>query len=288
MVKEKMNRKTQVQGQAPDVTTSTPPVAARADTVGVYRAAVERKAQQIFGPKMMGSDLAWDLMGLAAGRYWRLYPLRDRVQAIARKYRNRPAIFYREFHQILVQRDRKLAKDPSEHENIVRYKEFLRRVDEALALAMPSQTVPKRTPGLPSFPEHFTPRQVEAVDLILHVMEAPLIGQPPAETNPKRFINAFKSLAALPAGRQQKGVYRKGLEILRSGKYPERPYHHICLELDPSYTMLRAASDGSLHPPSDVEQAKIRKAMKAGIRRLMKKKHIKLPEYRQRGTKPPR
>jgi hypothetical protein len=234
----------------------------------VNRASVERKVQQLFGPEVMGSDFTWDSMGLNAGRYWRLYPLRERVQTLARKYRKRPSTFYRKFQQILIQRDRKLAKDPSQSESIAWYNELRRRVNEALALALPQpteETIPEQTAGLLLLPEHFTRRQVKAVDQILAVLEAPLIGRPPAVTNPKKVIDAFKSLVARRPGRPSEEQYDTALKILRSGKYPKRPIHYICLQLVPGYSGLPV-----------LEQEKERRKMKAGIKRH---------EHLQKGTK---
>jgi hypothetical protein len=273
------NKATKPLGQ---VVTEPSPRSATESTIGdsqACRADVERKLQALPG-KILGSDHWWNCLALGAAKYWELGPLAAEIKKLARKYGDKPATFQRKLKALRLENLRKLARDPAQKEQLAWYIELQKRVDETSAAMLPPRTDnarPQHSDTLPILPKQLTDRKLQAFVRVLDVLNAPLAGRPPAETNLKNFIDDWGTLAAPPAGRPAKKVYQDGLKILVSGKYNRRPFHHICQELLPGYSKSATSPDGSIHPVSDLEQGKMRKRMKAGIKREAKRQGIKLP-----------
>ena len=234
--------------------------------VRVTKTSLERRGQQLFGPATFCKDTLWDGLGFQAGLFWLLSPLREPIQALAHKYRKRPSMFSVEFEKLMNRRCRQLEKDPSEAQNIAWFLEFRRRIDAAYAHVMPvpagnRPSTLKTKHG--SIPEGMSQRQLAALERLLCVLEILYNGERPTEIDFKGFLDILKTLGAHPAGRKPLEDFSKALAILRSGKYPKNPYHHICKELDPSYA---AAT-------SEMRRAK-RDRVRSGVARLKKKQGL--------------
>jgi hypothetical protein len=235
------------------------------------RAASERKAQQLFGPELWGSDRTWDWMGLNICLSVLLCPLKERVQALYRRLHEKPVTFQRELQKIFLEHARKVAKDRKLREYIPWYIDFSRRLRGASEAALPhstERTPSKDTAGGFRLPEHYGRVQIEAFDRILLILGEQITGFPAPKRSRKEWIKDVSLVTAPRRGRPSREVLDQATKIFMSGKYHNRPYHHICLELN---------SDFAGWPTS--EQAKYSKSVEAGIRRRMNK---------QSGTKPPR
>jgi hypothetical protein len=229
------------------------------------KVALTRRGQQL-GPAVLANDTYWDGLGLQAGYFWLLGPLRERIQALAHKYRKRPSIFSVELGKVLKRRTRQLEQDPSESQNIAWFMEFRRRIDEAYSRTIPQPAKDKSSRSIAKhdfIPEGMSRRQLAALERLLCVLEIVFSGGRPTEIDFKGFIDIFKTLAARPAGRKPSEEFSKALTILQLGKYPKDPYHHICKELDPTYA---GAS-------SEARRSK-RDRLRSGVARLMKKQGL--------------
>ena len=221
MVKEKMNRKTQVQAPAPEETPPSSPAASISSITPVNRADVERRFQQFFTTEQFESDLFWDQMVVDAGRYWLLYPLREQMQALAREHFNKPDIFYRESLAVYKRHLSRLVKTRSGRKNIAWYNHFRQRVDNDLAASIPTPDQGKaksRPPVLPRLPDGISAKQLVALDCLLPILRAPYTGLPLTETPPKKVIAALKALTARTPGALRKEIYDKAYELKKSGK----------------------------------------------------------------------
>src|SRR6266700_1146066 len=100
-------------------------------------AAVESKAQRVFGPEMLASDRTWDPLE-CFGLWWYLFlgPLRKPLQQLGRKYLNRPAAlpaFRRQAERIANRHLRKLASDPVASQHLARFISLRQRVYDQCA-----------------------------------------------------------------------------------------------------------------------------------------------------------
>jgi hypothetical protein len=237
-----------------------------------YRADVELKLQKL-PCQILGSDHYWNCLALSAAKYWELGPLAEDIKKFARNYGDRPATFGRKLKKLRMANWRKLASDPSQKEQVAWYIELQRRVDESSAAMLPpcsEDAGPERRDSLPTLLKNFNDKKLQAALLLLDVLEAPLAGRRPAETNLKNFIDACEILAASPTGRPPEILNREAFKLVRSRKYEDAasPYHCICEEIDPRYPGM-----------SHNEKMKARRARREGVRRLQaaeaKKKRIK-------------
>jgi hypothetical protein len=274
MVKEKMNRKTQVQWRASEETPPTSLGATITGNVPVNRAAIEREARELLGPEVFASDLFWDALGAVGGLHWFLiqpvkssHGVRDRVQALARKYRSRPAIFVYKFQQIMKQRAKSLRASPEGKEGLNIMAGYWSRVgqhNEAIARTQPG-IKPSAAEKPIALTQGLSKRKLAAVRDSLPSFQSLLKGRP-IELDLKQLFEILKAFAAGDTGRPPEPMYDEALKILDSKKYPKRPIHNICRELVSGYSGFTLS-----------KQEAERKRMKAGIKR-----------HRQKGTKSPR
>lgn len=231
MVIGKTNRKIEIQAHGSKDTTSIPLAATMTNESQVNRADVERKFQQFLTTEKIASDLFWDQMVVDAGRYWLLYSLRDRLQALARKYFKQPSIFYRKFLAVYNAYLCRLVETRLGRKNIAWYNHFRQRVDNDLAAIIPTPDQGKaesRPPVLPRLPDDISVRQLAALDCLLPMWGAPYTGVPLTETDPKKVIAALKALAARAPGPGRIENYDKAYELKKSGMTA----HEICKKLN--------------------------------------------------------
>jgi hypothetical protein len=268
----KVKEETKPQWPVPTETSPISPAASFSSTTPVNRADVERKAQSLC-VQLLGSDHYWNCLALSAAKWWELSPLREAIKELVHKYRDNPAAFVLKLTTLRKDHHRRLARDPSQKENIAWYNELQRRVNESCAAMLPSPTEnlrPERMDGLPTLPNDLPPWKLQAINFLLDMYEAIVTGRPPSEMDPKKLIEAFATIVARSAGRPGKYLNREAYKLVLSRKYENAvsPYHCICEEIDPKYPGM-----------SDNEKVKARRARREGVRRLQaaaaKKKRAK-------------
>lgn len=253
---------------------ATPPAAAAVD-----KADVQRRVRKLPG-QIFGSDHWWNCFALSAAKYWELAPIAEDTKKLARKYGDDLATLQRELTRLRNKNWNKLVRDPSNKEQLAWYIELQSRVDKGCAAMLPPPTEnagPEHRDNLHTLPRNLSEKKLQAIVPVLDVFEAALACRPPAETDPKKLLDALGILAARPSGRPKKELYRKGLKILLSGTYPTRPWQHICQELLPDFTRFEIIDGKKSFVLSGPDRTKQRKSMKAGIKRAAKDQGIKLP-----------
>jgi len=196
-------------------------------------AVIESKAQQAL-VDMLAADLCWNAQGLWAlqfGCVW--FPLKNQIQALALKYRHRPADFFRQFQRVLGSHFRKLEKDPVGRENLAQLAWFKRQVEEALAPVMSGG--PQEHPEHPfTLPQDTPQKKLAALDALLSAISAPFLGRV-ERPDPKKVIANVQALAARTPGPEPLKRYGKHVEKYLNGE-PPPTIHQICTELEPGYT----------------------------------------------------
>jgi hypothetical protein len=241
------NRATQ-QPEPPNLSGGPGLAEGKARGEAVDRSAIERRAEQLFGLELWGSDLLWDSMGLQGGLCWLLCPLRQPIQTLTHKYQSRPATFLRQLSQLLRRRVRQVNRDPAERESLAWFAEYHRRVHEAVAAVTPhsaERTKPKRPARSPSFslPDSLSLRQLQAIDELLPLVGAPFTGRALTEADPRKLLDSMKAFTVRPAGRKRTKAeyYAKGLELLESSHH-RKTIHDIVHELNPAYKNMSAVA----------------------------------------------
>jgi len=77
-------------------------------------------------------DLTWDSIGCNAGLYHLIWPLRGRIQVLARKHQHRPTVFKREFEKLLERYYRKVRGEPWFQWNLAQFSGYRERVERSL------------------------------------------------------------------------------------------------------------------------------------------------------------
>jgi hypothetical protein len=233
------------------------------------RSAVERKAQQFLGPDLFASEFLWNAIGFWGGVYWLLWPIREQLQAIGRKFREDPPRFWKKYSALVNRHFRKLASDPAQKEAIKWFTVFAHNVQAYASMAEhpTRRNAGGSTDDLFSLPPRFSQKNADAATDLLSTLECVMKGQPQEDRHAvaKKVIGDFVALAKHPGGCPPKDDGKRALEIKRSGKYSQRTLHCICIEIVPGY----------LDMPSwkrDLQRRRIHAAMKRAERRSQAEK----------------
>jgi hypothetical protein len=221
----------------------------------IDRASVEHKAQELV-TEIFASDVTWDAMGCAAGWYLLFLPLRERVQALARKYRQCPPAFVRAFKRLGERHIHEVAKDPEWGPHLARLAWYQQRVNEAVAHSQQEQSEQPLV-----LPQNLPQRKLVALDQIITALSPALSGRRIPDEDARKLLSGMQTLAARAPGRRALERYRSALEIPQSGKHRKDPFHQICNELDPLYRTDLAS-----------ERRRKREEMRSGVNRLLKKR----------------
>lgn len=161
---------------------------------------LERQLSKLFGPTFWASDLTWDLMGVALYFLYVAYPLRETVQALGRRYRNRRLKFLRAVDSLVAAHARKYASDPSVRYSVAQCQALFQAAKQHLKRSGP---FPESQPALPpgAFPAHLSARNLLGFSHLLSFVQDIFQGRP-VTLKPKEMREALNLIAAQPRGGQ--------------------------------------------------------------------------------------
>jgi len=152
-----------------------------------------REAEGIFGPDVFASDVTWLLFAYWAGLYAIFGPLRESLQPLAQKYRNRPKTFSDKALQIVKRHFRNLSKTPAGQHDL---KLFL-WCDQKVRMYFPAPPLPQ-PPN--SFPDDLSKRHLRAIDELIPIARQLIAGNRPSAVNPKKLLANLGAFASKRPG----------------------------------------------------------------------------------------
>ena len=240
-----------------------------ASKVSIHPAESERNAAATLLDSEFGQDFSWDCMGVVAGWFWLLAPIRPRLKALWHKYHGDVQEFQRRANQVFKSRLRSLERDPKARQDLAQFREHHRRATEAHNHIMggSSQEHPEALPG----------KKLGALDDLFQLFLPALKGHP-IEEDPQKVMKRFAAdvnvLAERPAGAPPKEILDVAKELVDSGRYQgSRRSHKVALELERRLNAGELKLDKPDDPISrysklsDIEQDRQRRRIKEGLYR---------------------
>ena len=165
----------------------------------ITKKSVERKAEATFGPVMWASDFLWDAIAYQGFGCFVLYPLRKKVQALARKYRHCPHAFAPACNELVNQYILdELRSNRGFRWDFAHLKYFEQRMQRHFKEKVREKRALRRSSTI-CFSEDLSRRQLIALDEIDSKVRRLFRGSL-IEKEPKRFLATFTSLAAARPG----------------------------------------------------------------------------------------